>query len=53
MNSLLLHVGDTMDPDEVNLSKSPDDWVEHSPNTAEVKPPFEKLDNPGLWSRLS
>ena len=34
MNSMLLHVGETMDPDEVKVPKPPNYWVEPAPNTA-------------------
>ena len=33
VNSMLLHVGDTMDPYEVKVPKSPYDWVDPDPNT--------------------
>ena len=32
-NSVLLHYGYTMDPDESNVPKAPDERVETSPNT--------------------
>ena len=31
---MLLHAVDNMDPDEVKVSKEPDDWVDPAPNTA-------------------
>ena len=33
MKTLLLHVGDTMDPDEVKVSRTPNKWVDPVPNT--------------------
>ena len=47
MNSLLLHVGYNMYPDEVKPPKSPDDWVDSSPNTSKGGYTFEKVENPG------
>ena len=34
MNSVLLHIGYIMDPDEVKVLKPQDDWVDLAPNTA-------------------
>ena len=48
MNYVLLHVVDTMDPDEVNVTKSPDEQVEPAPNTQKGKPTFDKLEKPGI-----
>ena len=42
MNSVLIHVGNTIEPDEVNLPKSPDDQVEPAPNTAKGGIPLTK-----------
>ena len=50
---MLLHDGDTMNPDEVKVPKAPDDWVEPAPNTAKGEPTFDKVDNPGGWSSFS
>ena len=46
MNYVLLHAGDTIDPDEVKVPKSPDDWVQPTPNTEKVEPTFDKVDIP-------
>ena len=53
MNSGLLHVGDTMGPDEVNIPKSPDDSVDPDTNTEKGDPTFEKVGKPGKWSSFS
>ena len=53
VNSMLLHVGDTMDPDEVKIPKAPYDWVEPAPNTSKGDPNFEKVDNTVIWSSSS
>ena len=50
---MFLHVGDTMDPDEVKVLKSPDNWVEPPTNTAKGEHTFDKVDNPGGWSSFS
>ena len=34
MNSMLLHVRDTMDPDEVKIPKASYDWVDPALNTS-------------------
>ena len=47
MNSVLLHVGFTMDQDEVNVPKLPYDWVESATNTAKGCPTFDKVGSPG------
>ena len=53
LNFLLLNAGDTMDPDEVKVTKAPDDWVDVAPNTAKREPNFDKVDSPDKWSILS
>ena len=53
MNSMLLHFGDTMDPDEVKAPKEPDDWVKPPPKTEKGEPTFDKVDNPGGWISFS
>ena len=53
MKSVLLHVGDTMEPDEVKVPKPLDYWVEPSPNTTKGVPTFNKVHNPGIWSSFS
>ena len=49
MKSVLLHVGDNMDPYEVKVPKSPspDNWVDPFPNTSKGGLTFDKVDNPG------
>ena len=42
MNFVLLHTGDTMDPDEVKVPKLVDGWVEPAPNTSKWGDNFEK-----------
>ena len=42
-----------METDEVKVPKSPDDWVEPSPNTAKGGNTFKKLDSPGTRSSFS
>ena len=49
---MLLHVGDTMDPDEFNIPKVPYYWVGPATNTPR-EPNFDLVDNPGRWSSLS
>ena len=46
MNSMLLHVGDTMDPNKVKVPKTPYYWVDPPPNTSKRGDTFEKVDNP-------
>ena len=53
MNSVLLHTGHNMYPDEVKVPKSPDDWVDPATNTSKGDPTFEKVENPGRWSSFS
>ena len=53
MNYMLLHVGDTMDPDEFNIPKVPYYWVGPATNTPKREPNFYLVDNPGRWSSLS
>ena len=50
---MLLHGGDTMDPDDVKVPKSQDEWIELPTNTAKGYPTFEKLDNPDGCSSFS
>ena len=45
-NSVLLHIGDTMEPDEVNLPKPPDDCVEPDTNKAKRGNTFQKSGQP-------
>ena len=49
MNSMLLHVGDTMDTDYAKVPKELDDQFEPPPNKAKVGLEFEKVDNRGRW----
>ena len=44
MNSVLLHAGDTMDPDDVKVRKSPDYWVDPDTITEKGEPTFVKVD---------
>ena len=53
MNSVLLHAGDTMDPDDVKVRKSPDYWVDPDTITEKGEPTFVKVDKPGGCSSLS
>ena len=53
MKFVLLHVGETMDPDEVKVPKSPYDQVDPPPNTSKGGANFDKMDNPGGWSSFS
>ena len=53
MNSVLLHAGDTMDPDEIKFPKPPDDWVDPAPNTAKGGATFDKVYNPCGCSSFS
>ena len=53
VNSMLLHVGDTMDPDELKLPKTSDGWVNPDTKTVKGEPAFDKLDNPGGFSSFS
>ena len=50
---MFLHVGDTMDPDEVKFPKAPDNRVYPDPNTEKGEPTFIKLYGPGGWSSFS
>ena len=50
MNSMLLNVGETMEPDEVKFPKPPNYWVDPSPNTAKGDPILNKVNNTGRWS---
>ena len=50
---MLLHVGETMDPDEVKIPKAPYDWVEPAPNTSKGGANFYKVKNLGRCSSLS
>ena len=49
MKYVLIRVGDTIDPDEVKVSKSPDDWVDPTPNTSKGLPNFYKVYKPVGW----
>ena len=53
MDSVLLHSGDTMDPDEVKAPKPPDHWVDPAPKKAKGDPNLDKVYNPGGWSSFS
>ena len=53
MSSLLLHIWDTMDPDEFKIPKALDDWVGPTTNTAMGGTTFDKVDNQDGWSRFS
>ena len=53
MNSVLLHAGDTMEPDEFKVPKPLDDWFDPAPNTAKGGATFDKVDNPGVWGSFS
>ena len=53
MNYALIHVGDTMEPNEVKIYKSLDDWFDPHPDTALGGPSFDKVDNPDKWSSFS
>ena len=53
MKSTLLHVGDTMDPDEVNAPKSPDGLVGTAPNIERGGGAFDKVDNSWGWISFS
>ena len=43
MNSVSLHDGDTMGPDEVKVPKSPDEWAKLPPNTSKGDPTFYQV----------
>ena len=45
MNSVLIYVGDTMDPGEFKLPKAPDDWFDPSTNTAKGYPNLDQFYN--------
>ena len=45
MNSVLLHVWDTMYPDEVKVPKTPDEYFEPDSNTSKGEPIFDKVEN--------
>ena len=53
MNYVLLHVGDTIDPDKVKFPKPLYDWVDPAPNTSKGGSTFNKVENPGGLSRFS
>ena len=42
MKYVLLHIGETMEPDEVKVPKAPHELVDPSPNTENGEPTFEK-----------
>ena len=46
MESMLLHVGETMNHYEVNTHKAPYYWVDLDTNTSKGDPTFDKVDNP-------
>ena len=46
MNSMLINVGETMEPEEVKVPKAPYDWVDPAPKTAKGEPTFNEVDNP-------
>ena len=47
MNYIMLHVGNTMDPDEFKIPKEPYDWVDPDTYTSKGEPNFDKVENPG------
>ena len=49
MKYVLIRVGDTIDPNEVKVPKSPDDLVDPTPNTSKGLPNFYKVYNPVVW----
>ena len=49
MNYALIHVGYTMEPDEVKVPKELDDWFDTAPKKSEGGTTFGKVDNPGGW----
>ena len=53
MNSVLLHAGETIYPDEFKVPKVPYNWVEPSTNTEKRWPTFDKMENQGGWSIFS
>ena len=46
VNYVLLHAGETKEPDEVKAPKAPDDWVEPDSNTSKRGHTFEKIVQP-------
>ena len=53
MNSVLLHVGKTMDPYEFKVHKPTYYWVDPDNNTSKEEPPFNKVDSPYRQSSFS
>ena len=53
MNSVLLHVGKTMDPYEFKVHKPTYYWVDPDNNTSKGERTFDKVDSPGGWSSFS
>ena len=53
MNYMLIHVGNTMDPDGVKVAKSPDEWVHPPPKTEKGGATVDQVENPGRWSSFS
>ena len=52
MNYMLIHVWDTIDPDEVKAPKTTYEWVNPDNDTAKGEPTFDKVDTPGRWSNF-
>ena len=50
MNYVFLRVGKNMQPYEVKVPKTPDEWVEPPTNTGKGESNFEKVYNPRIWS---
>ena len=50
MNYVLIISGDTIEPNEVKVPKSPDYWVDPPPNTSKGGANIDQVDNPGGWS---
>ena len=52
MGYLLLHVSNTVEPNEFKVAKAQYDWVNPPPNTEKGEPTFYKSDNPEVWSNF-
>ena len=46
LNSVLLHVGCNMDPDEVKVPKPSDEWFDPNLSTSKLGDTFKKVENP-------
>ena len=53
MKYVLLHVGDTMDPDKVKVPKLLDYWLETYSNTSKGGLTLDKVNNLVIWSSFS